>query len=45
MIPFNPIRDALDIGVRKEQQTAGDDDSYWKLCLTPCQTIAQEGTK
>jgi len=34
MIHFNAIRDALDIGIRKEQQATGDDDSYWKLCLT-----------
>ena len=34
MIPFNHNRDASDIGIGKEQQTAGDDDGYWRLGLT-----------
>jgi hypothetical protein len=33
MIPFNHIRDPQDIGIRKEQQTAGDDDAIENSAL------------
>jgi hypothetical protein len=41
MIPFNSIRDTSDIGIRKEQQTAGGDDGWPNA---PAQTAAQENT-
>jgi len=44
MTPFSHIRDAPDFGIRKEQQTTGDDDGYWIVPYTPAQTIAQENS-